>query len=148
MGGAYGGFCTFSPSSGFFSYLSYRDPNLAKTLDVYDGAADAVMAAADLIESDPEILSQAIIGTIGDMDGALSPDQKGFTSMQRWLVNESAQYRQDYRDQILGTKAADFKEFGKRLKALKQPSVAVVSSQGAYEDAENDGKALKLKTVF
>ncbi len=30
-GGAYGGFCDFDPHSGMFSFLSYRDPNLAKT---------------------------------------------------------------------------------------------------------------------
>merc|ERR1712071_502586 len=77
MGGAYGGFCSFSPFSGFFSYLSYRDPNLAKTLDVYDGAGDAVKAAAEQMRADPDILSQTIIGTIGEMDGALGPDQKG-----------------------------------------------------------------------
>merc|ERR1719215_2297928 len=47
IGGAYGGFCTFSPSNGIFSYLSYRDPNLAETIDVYDGAADALMKAAE-----------------------------------------------------------------------------------------------------
>merc|ERR1740130_721392 len=93
MGGAYGGFCTFSPYSGFFSFLSYRDPNLLKTLDIYDAAGDAVIAAAEQMRNDPDILSQTIIGTIGEMDGSLGPDQKGFTSLQRWLVNESPSYR-------------------------------------------------------
>lgn len=37
MGGAYGGFTKFNPVSGLFSCLSYRDPNLGKTLDNYDG---------------------------------------------------------------------------------------------------------------
>lgn len=148
MGGAYGGFCTFSPYSGFFSCLSYRDPNLSKTLDVYDAAGDAVIAAVEQIESDPGVLSQAIIGTIGDMDGALSPDQKGFTSLQRWLVNESAEYRQKFRNQILDTNADDFKAFGERLKELKQPSIAVVSSQSAFVAAEEDGKKMTLKTIL
>jgi presequence protease len=148
MGGAYGGFCTFSPYSGFFSFLSYRDPNLSKTLDVYDAAGGAVIAAAEQIGSDPEILSQAIIGTIGDMDGALSPDQKGFTSLQRWLVNESPEYRQNFRNQILDTTADDFKAFGERLKKMKEPSAAVVSSQSAFGAAEEDGKKLNLKTIL
>jgi Zn-dependent M16 (insulinase) family peptidase len=39
MGGAYGGFCRFVPTTGTFSYLSYRDPNLVDTLDNYDGTA-------------------------------------------------------------------------------------------------------------
>ena len=148
MGGAYGGFCTFSPSSGFFSYLSYRDPNLSKTLDVYDAAADAAIAAADELAKNPDALAQAIIGTIGDMDGSMSPDQKGFEQRTRWLVNESPEYRQKNRNQILDTKAEDFKTFGERLKALKDPSVAVISSEAAFDAAEKDGKEMKLETVL
>lgn len=148
MGGAYGGFCTFSSFSGFFSFLSYRDPNLDKTIDVYDGAADALMAAADALEKDPDALATAIIGTIGDKDGALSPDQKGFTSLQRWLVNESAEYRQAKRDEILNTKASDFRVFAERLKEIRSPSVAVVSSKAAFEAAAKAGKEMDLKEVF
>lgn len=37
VGGAYGGFCDFDNHSGMFTYSSYRDPNLLKTVDVYDG---------------------------------------------------------------------------------------------------------------
>ena len=33
-GGAYGGFSDFDTHSGMFSYLSYRDPNLTKTVSV------------------------------------------------------------------------------------------------------------------
>lgn len=148
MGGAYGGFCTFSPFSGFFSFLSYRDPNLDKTIDVYDNAADALFAAADALEKDPEALATAIIGTIGDKDGAKSPDQKGFTALQQWLVNESAEYRQKKRDEILNTKASDFRAFAERLKAIKQPSVAVVSSKAAFETAAKAGKKMELKTLL
>jgi len=147
MGGAYGGFCTFSPYSGFFSYLSYRDPNLSKTLDVYDEAADAVIAAAEQLENDPSALSQAIIGAIGDMDGAMSPDQKGYTAFTQWLVNESAEYRQKFRDQILDTKPEDFREFGERLKKMKKTSVAVVSSKAAFDAAKEDGKVMKTKNI-
>lgn len=147
MGGAYGGFCTFSPFSGFFSYLSYRDPNLSKTLDIYDAAGDAVIAAAEQMKSDPEMLSQAIIGTIGEMDGSLGPDMKGFTAFQRWLVNENPETRQRFRDQVIDTKPEDFAEFGRRLKEMKEPSIAVVSSQAGFEAAEKDGNKFTLKTI-
>lgn len=147
IGGAYGGFCMFAPSSGYFSYLSYRDPNLAKTLDVYDATADALMAAADELEKDPEALATAIIGTVGDLDGALSPDQKGWTSFERWLVRESPEYRQKYRDEILNTKPDDFRAFAKRLRNIKKPSVAVISSKAAFEAAEKEGKVMTLTEV-
>ena len=148
MGGAYGGFCTFSTFSGFFSFLSYRDPNLDKTIDVYDGAAEALYAAADALEKDPDALATAIIGTIGDKDGAKSPDQKGFAALQQWLVNESAELRQKQRNAIIDTKASDFRDFADRLKAIKSPSVAVVSSKAAFESAAKAGKKMDLKEVF
>ena len=148
MGGAYGGFCTFSPFSGFFSFLSYRDPNLEKTIDVYDAASDALFEAADALEKDPDALATAIIGTIGDKDGPKSPDQKGFTALQQWLVNESPEYRQKKRAEVLGTKASDFRTFAERLKNMKQPSVAVVSSKSAFEKAATAGKEMELKEVF
>lgn len=147
MGGAYGGFCTFSTFSGFFSCLSYRDPNLDKTIDVYDAAADALFAAADALEKDPEALTTAIIGTIGEKDGAKSPDQKGFTSLQRWLVNESPEHRQKLRDEIINTKPEDFRAFAERLKNMKRPSVAVVSSKSKFEEAAKAGKVMELKEV-
>lgn len=121
---------------------------MSKTLDVYDAAADAVVKASEQLQNDPNALAQAIIGTIGDMDGSLSPDQKGSAALQRWLVNESAEHRQTVRNQILDTKPEDFKVFGERLKDLKQPSVCVVSSKAAFEAAAKDGKELKLKTVL
>lgn len=43
MGGAYGGFSKFDPVSGLFSCLSYRDPNLGKTLENYDGCSGALV---------------------------------------------------------------------------------------------------------
>ena len=45
MGGAYGGFARFSETSGRFVYMSYRDPNLAKTLEIYDKAPAALLGA-------------------------------------------------------------------------------------------------------
>ena len=147
IGGAYGGFCTFSSSDGFFSFLSYRDPNLATTIDAYDAAGDALIAAADELEKDPEALATAIIGAVGDMDGSLSPDQKGATAYSRWLRNESPEARQKFRDEILDTKAEDFRAFGERLKSFKDPSVAVVSSSAAFEAAAEAGTKVEINQV-
>ena len=150
MGGAYGGFCLFNDRNGVFSFLSYRDPNLDKTIDVYDGAADAllVLASAKDMETDTDALATAIIGAIGDMDGALSPDQKGSLQFKRWLARESPEQRQRYRDEVLNTKASDFKDFAERLKSLKEPSSAVVSSKAAFEDAAKAGKEFNLKEIM
>jgi len=147
IGGAYGGMCSFDAKSsdGIFTFVSYRDPNLDKTLDVYDGAGDALLAAAEMLERDEKELATAIIGAFGDMDGALSPDQKGNIAMNRWLARETPEVRQKFRDEVFNTKPEDFKDFALRLKALKQPSVAVVSSSSSFE-ASTAG--IDVKQVF
>jgi len=148
MGGAYGGFCQFEPRDGIFNFLSYRDPNLAGTIDVYDGASAALLQSAKDLENDKDALATAIIGAIGDMDGALGPDQKGSVQFNRWLVRESPEQRQKFRDQVLNTKPSDFKDFAERLQALKDPSSAVVSSKSAFEDAAKAGKSFTLKEIM
>lgn len=61
--------------SGVFSYLSYRDPNLLKTLEVYDETARFLRE----LEMDDDALTKAIIGTIGDVDAYQLPDAKGYS---------------------------------------------------------------------
>uniref|UniRef100_A0A7S1FV17 Peptidase M16C associated domain-containing protein n=1 Tax=Corethron hystrix TaxID=216773 RepID=A0A7S1FV17_9STRA len=144
VGGAYGGMCNFDSKGGLFTFLSYRDPNLASTLDAYDAAADALASSAEQLAQRPELLSKAIIGMVGELDKALSPDQKGWVSLVRHLGGESPETRQKRRDQILNTSADDFRDFASRLKNLKDASVAVVSSKGGFEAAAEAGKDMKL----
>jgi len=149
MGGAYGGMCAFNArgGDGIFTFISYRDPNLDKTLDVYDGAGDALLEAAEVLANDKKEMATAIIGAVGDLDGALSPDQKGTVAMNRYLARETPEQRQKFRDEVLNTNADDFKDFANRLKALKDQSVAVVSSSSAFESAAEAGKVMEVKQV-
>ncbi|KPV49722.1 peptidase M16, partial [Kouleothrix aurantiaca] len=80
QGGAYGGFSVFDQRSGGFTFLSYRDPNLAATLDVYDQTS-TFLRELKLTQSE---LERSIIGTIGDVDSYQLPDAKGYTSMVRY----------------------------------------------------------------
>lgn len=62
-------------AAGVFSYLSYRDPNLLKTLEVYDETANFLRE----LQLDDDTLTKAIIGTIGDVDSYQLPDAKGYS---------------------------------------------------------------------
>lgn len=132
IGGAYGGFCSFSRYSGIFSFGSYRDPNLAGTLSAYDQAAEHLLEA----EVGEAELQQAIVGSIGDLDSPMSPDQKGFASLIEYISGETPEERQAWREEVLSTSAADFKEFGERLVQLKKrATTAVVGSKKALVEA-------------
>jgi len=146
IGGAYGGFCTLGQGSGVFTYLSYRDPNLAVTLDAYDAAADALMEQAENLTE--EQLQTAVIGAVGDLDAALSPDQKGAVQFRRWLSGESPEDRQKYRLEVLNTNKDDFVAFAKRLKALNDKAVAVVTSKGMAEEAIKAGKEMEIVEIL
>lgn len=140
MGGAYGGFCRFAPESGVFTFLSYRDPNVKETVDNYDKAAEYLKT---LDATDGEV-AQAVIGAVGDLDRPMQPDQKGFVSMQQYLAGETAEERQQRRDELLATKLADFKEMGERLEAMRETATATVIGSKAAIEGANEALDQKL----
>jgi Zn-dependent M16 (insulinase) family peptidase len=135
QGGAYGGHCMFDHRSGVLTYYSYRDPNLLSTLANYDGAGQ-FLRTLDLSRSE---LEKSIIRTIGDMDTYMLPDARGYTSMGRYLVGETDEVRQIYRDQALAATLEDFQAFGEVLDRVKENgSVVVLGSQEAIEAAGHE----------
>jgi hypothetical protein len=126
-GGAYGGFCDFDSHSGQFTYLSYRDPNLLKTLDTYDGTPGFLRS----LSLDEDALTKAIIGTIGDVDGYQLPDAKGYTALMRHVLGVSDAERQQRREEILGTSVKDFRAFAEVLEAARGPGARVVAVASA-----------------
>ncbi|XP_009339454.2 presequence protease 1, chloroplastic/mitochondrial-like [Pyrus x bretschneideri] len=130
-GGAYGGFCDFDNHSGVFSFLSYRDPNLLKTLDVYDGTGDFLRQ----LEIDEETLTKSIIGTIGDVDSYQLPDAKGYSSLLRYLLGITEEERKIRRAEILSTSLKDFKEFANAIDAVKDKGVVVAVASPDDVDA-------------
>ena len=133
QGGAYGAFAVFDQHSGVFSFLSYRDPNLDRTLEMYDQTAD-YLRNLDLSESE---LTKAIIGAIGQVDAYQLPDAKGYTALTRHLLGVSDEERQRTRDEVLGATADDFHALGEVLAQMKERgSVAVLGSQQAVEASQ------------
>jgi len=133
QGGAYGGSARFDLTSGNFSFLSYRDPNLLKTLDAYDGASKALHAAIGAND-----LTRSIIGVIGDVDGYEFPDAKGYSSMWRQLTGTTDALRQQRRDEILGTTAADFRRMAEAVEAVARHGHVVVLGGEAAIAAANE----------
>ena len=146
QGGAYGAFCSFGRQSGVLTFLSYRDPNLLNTLDVYDQSAQ-VLRNADL--SDKE-LTRNIIGAISNMDAYQLPDAKGYTSMVRYLLGETDAERQQIRDEVLSTTLTDFRTFADVLDSVKTNGTVVVMGPQSTLEAVNNARNgwLKLTKVM
>jgi Zn-dependent M16 (insulinase) family peptidase len=122
QGGAYGGFCIFDRHSGVLDYLSYRDPNLLSTLDNYDRTSGFLRQ----LELEKEELVKTIIGAIGRIDDYQLPDAKGYTSLVRYLIQESDEDRQAFREQVLSATAEDFRAFADVLQHVSDTGQVVV----------------------
>ena len=139
QGGAYGGQSAFDMHSGVFTYISYRDPNLSASLDIYDATAQFLQ---ELDISTAE-LTKIIIGTIGDLDAYLLPDAKGWTSLTRSLLGYDDIRRQKIRDEILNSSQKDFKAFGAILgEVARHGQIVVLGSADAIEKANKERPGL------
>jgi Zn-dependent M16 (insulinase) family peptidase len=134
QGGAYGAFCSLDARSGVFTFGSYRDPNIEQTVSVYDAAA-AFLRDQTVGE---EELTKSIIGAIGTIDAYRLPDARGYASMVRYLTGETDEWRQQFREELLGTTPQHIRDFADAMDAVREHgSVVVVGSQEAMEKAGN-----------
>jgi Zn-dependent M16 (insulinase) family peptidase len=132
QGGAYGAFCSFDKHSGALTFVSYRDPNLLKTIEAFDGSSGFLKN----VEMGDDELVKGVIGTIGDIDQYQLPDAKGFTSMVRHLTEENEERRQKMRAEILGATKKDFQSFGEILEsAMPKGVVKVLGSETVIREA-------------
>ena len=72
LGGAYGGWATFSPT-GLAYFASYRDPHLKETLNNYNNTVGYLKN----FNADDKAMTRYIIGTISGLDRPLTPSGKG-----------------------------------------------------------------------
>jgi hypothetical protein len=133
MGGAYGGYSSLDLASGLLLLLSYRDPNLERTIDIYRGVAEFLKSSG----VPKEEIQKSIIGTIGDVDSYQLPDAKGFNALMNELTGYTQEARQSIRDQILAADADDFRRLGAMIEEALQRSMTV-----ALAAPERIGKAL------
>jgi Zn-dependent M16 (insulinase) family peptidase len=131
QGGAYGAMCGFDPNCGVLAFASYRDPNLAATLEAYGQTADFLKN----LQLDEDELTRALIGAIGGIDTYLLPDAKGYIDMIRYLTGQTDEKRQKLRDELLSTTADDFKAFAEVLSMEK----AVTSVLSASDVVKKSG---------
>ena len=143
QGGAYGAFCMLDRLSGVLTFISYRDPNLLKTVETFDRTAQFLRE----ITLTREELTKSIIGAIGDMDSYMLPDAKGFASMVRLLIGHTDDNRQQMREEILATTEEEFRAMAPALEEVKENGIIkVLGSPTAINEAEKE-KPGWLKTV-
>ncbi|MBW2476859.1 MAG: insulinase family protein [Deltaproteobacteria bacterium] len=143
-GGAYGGLAGYSPEGGLLSLLSYRDPQLARTLDVYRQAVD--WACHEKFSQ--EMLKEAILAVFGELDRPLSPAGRGYHEFTLFQQGITPEKRQAYRYQVLSTTAKDLNRVAEHyLLGLWQDScVGLLASEQMLKQAQGALDGMSLQT--
>ena len=114
-GGAYGCMCQFG-KTGESYFVSYRDPNLEKTIEVYEKAADFVAG----FEADERTMTQYIIGAVSALDMPLTPAARGTYSLAGYMTGLSFDRVQRERDELLAADAGTIRELAAHIRAFME----------------------------
>jgi Zn-dependent M16 (insulinase) family peptidase len=129
-GGAYGCMSAFRRSGSCY-FVSYRDPNLGKTVEIYEKVVDYL----ENFEAGEREMTQFIIGTLSGEDTPLTPSAKGNRSFMSYMSNIDEALLQKERDELLGTTKEDIRNLAGHMKAfLEQDCICVIGNSNAIEN--------------
>ena len=140
-GGAYGCMSNFNRIGDAY-LISYRDPNLERTMEVYEGVVDYLK---NFNVSDRD-MNKFIIGTMSSLDRPMNPAAKGARSMNLYMNRVSEEMLRSERGQILDAQQEDIRALADVVKAmLDQKLLCVIGSEEKIE--EQRGMFLEVRTL-
>lgn len=141
-GGAYGCMCNFNRiGEGYL--ISYRDPNLEKTIDVYEKVTEYLRN----FEADDRDMNKYIIGTISNIDRPMNPSAKGTRSMNLYMNHVTEEMIKKEREEILNAGQEEIRALADVVAAmLAADQLCVIGSEEKIEEQ----KALfgEVRTLF
>ncbi len=130
-GGAYGCMNTFL-RSGESYFVSYRDPNLSDTLDVYDRIPEYIKR----FSPDERDMTKYIIGTFSALDTPMNPEAKGSRSLSAYLEGITYEQIQKERNEILNAQPEDIRRLADLVEAvLKKDSICVIGNENMIKES-------------
>ena len=146
-GGAYGGFASYSPEDGLFSFASYRDPHIVSTFEAFDRSAAFIRSGAYSNED----VKEAILQVCSEIDKPDPPGPAARKAFYRKIISLSDELRKQLksrllsltRDQVVRTADIYFADM-----ATPKP-VAVISGEDLLTaaNAKLGGKPLDLHRI-
>ena len=141
-GGAYGCMSQFSRlGEGYF--VSYRDPNLEKTNEIYEGVVEYLK---NFTVSDRD-MTKYIIGTMSNLDRPMTPAMKGDRSMNLYMCHISPEMIKEERNQILDAEERDIRALADTVKAVLDANLfCVIGSEDKIEEQKDLFK--EVRSIF
>ena len=142
-GGAYGGFALYNMEEGIFSFSSYRDPHIKRTLDVFADACDFIVQGR-FTQTD---VKEAILQVCSDIDKPETPAPSAMKAFYRQITRLSDDIRKGFKDALLGMDKQKVMETAARyfFRDEADKGISVISSKMLLKQAnqalESEGRA-------
>ncbi len=145
-GGAYGGMCSYDPAAGVFSLMSYRDPNIARTLDVFRG----VPAALQTMPLTADDIERGIISVAKAEERPIRPASATSQALWRHLTGLTPEIRKQRYAALLEVTGPAVRDAAARLleTGLPQLRTCVLAGRPMLTAANTAGAGLKIENVL
>ena len=131
-GGAYGCMSNFGRSGDCY-FVSYRDPKLKETIEVFEKAADFV----ENFSCDERTITKFIIGALSESDVPKNPAAKGSYALAAYMSNFTFEDEQKQRDELLSVTEEDIRALAKYIRAfMKADCLCVVGNEDKITEVE------------
>lgn len=138
-GGAYGCMSGFGKTGDSY-FVSYRDPHLKNTIQVYEKAAEYI----ENFEADERTMTQFVIGAVSDMDVPLNPAAKGTLALGAYMTELSGEDIQKERDELLSTTVEDIRALAAYLRAVMEDDcLCVIGNEEKIKENADCFKQIK-----
>lgn len=145
-GGAYGGFSIYNSEDGLFSFGSYRDPHIARTLEIYENALEFIIKG----DFDDSNIREAILQVCSEIDKPDTPGPSSKKAFYRKLAGLTKEMRLEYKSRLLKVTRDDVLRVASQYldKQMSMSSTAVISGKALMEsEAEKLEKPLEIFTI-
>ncbi|WP_392486553.1 insulinase family protein [Haloimpatiens sp. FM7315] len=131
QGGAYGCYMNMTRYNNI-AFASYRDPNLTRTINVYDEAYKFL----EDINYDEKDMEKFIIGSAGSLYKPLTHEKQGEKAVENYICGITYEDLQREKDELLSTKLEDVKAFANMVKEGTRKNYMCVS--GSEREIRNN----------
>ena len=139
LGGAYGAMCDFT-RFGMAYFISYRDPHLKNTYEVFRNAAKYV----EEFNCSDRDMTKYIIGTISNVDMPMTPSMVGTFSFTIYMSGVTEEERQKNRDQILSATPDDIKKLAPYVRAISDSeAICTVGGEEKLNESRDIFKSIE-----
>ena len=133
IGGAYGCMSSYA-KNGDSAFVTYRDPNLKNSIDVFEKASEYLKN----FDEDERVILKYIIGAISDLDTPKTPAAKGTYGLSAYICNSKMDRIQRCRDELLGTTKETIRGLSKYVDAFMEDKCLCVIGSSEKIDSEKE----------